>query len=255
MKELITFLLLYICIFSTNADCGSSGLQVFPSGEVLYPNSLIMIQSDWSYEKVMRGLGDEIPVYLGNEKHTIHLLVNEVCDTETGYFQVFLEPKSKLPVGEKFQLYIENHNIEWIDMRSIYGFPQNFEWRVSDREKLNPPSFSSKPRFVECVFNAYGCGCEQNAVFQFKTTNKSDILFLAEVVNVETNETQMAYIPPKENKIFVGRGMCGGPFGFEFHKKYKVRFRIRDSAGNFSKDWSNWIEFKSPSPSMISSIF
>ena len=119
-------------------------------------------------------------------------------------------------------------------------------WQVIEK-KSTKPKFKKAPIIVEYILNPYGCGDEIYTVFDFQLEGQKEVLFMTELVELESNNTQLAYITEQEGKIKVGKGMCSGAFWYSWqNKKCKLRFRIVDSAGNYSENWTNWIEFEKP---------
>ncbi len=249
MKYILSFLLIFITFYSSTADCGSSGIQIFPTENTIWENSRIMIQGDFSYFEYLETLGKEYSIQLKNEEQSINLILEEVCKTEASYLQLFFKPETKLTAGKKYKLNIELPP-KLKDYTLLSGinshFKREFEWTVSNK-KTSKPYFKKEPKLVEKKFVAYGCGPEIFAIFDYKLNNNNEVLFLTELIEIESNFTQMAYIPSFEGKIKVGHGMCQGAFRYSCRsKKYKVRFRIMDAAGNFSRDWTDWIKFDEP---------
>lgn len=258
MKYITSILIIFLFIHSSKADCGSSGLEIFPTGQTLAENPIIMIQGGFQNFEYLNKLGKDYSIKLENEKESINLILDEICKTEASYLQMFFKTETKLTSGNKYKLNIKTpKTIEYLPSMSALGkySISEFEWVVSNK-KTAKPFFKKDPKLVERVFTAYGCGAKAFTIFDYKIEDNNDVLFLTELVEIESNFTQLAYIPSIDGKIKVGHNMCYGAFRYSCrNKNYKVRFRIRDINGEFSENWTDWIKFKEPSYSTVRKIF
>jgi hypothetical protein len=117
-------------------------------------------------------------------------------------------------------------------------------WQTTDLVEEEEPNSNLKIKYNRNEIESYGCGDSVNAVFNI-SNNDSEIWFRTELIEISTGIKTIMYLTEMDNKLHVGKGMCGGPFKYNDNKKYKICFTPTNSDGR-TLERTKWFEFKSP---------
>ncbi|MFK7807267.1 MAG: hypothetical protein AB8F74_05625 [Saprospiraceae bacterium] len=259
MKTFIGFLFLFMLSHNlyastdTDLDC-MDGINIYPTGEMIYQNSLIVL-SNWgsgNTQSILMNLEVEYFAYLISADHEVKLNLEELRKTKERYFQAILRPDEELRPGRVYKIFIKNLNEaeqnRYFKKRNNKTYElEDIDWIVLYGNDLQSPTIQEEPELVEKTCKYYGCGAEKYAVFEYKIKDKSDVMVFAEVKEVETNITTSFFADiSNENKIYIGRWMCGGPIDYRNGKNYEIKFKVFDMSGNTSGRWSKTINYEHP---------
>ena len=241
MKKLLFLVFISIFSFSLFGKCGSSGIWVFPNGDIISKKSIIMIEGYAKSQEVIKNLKEANQVYLKSKNHIVKLKVEDIYIGSFNLTQAILIPKEDLIVGDEYSLQMNTHGL-MIPIHKIGKYGKPASWKVNDEIDNEKPSWSSgiRPKFINTSYTRYGCGPAIYAHFNIIINDKSETLVKTEVMNIETKNSTTYYLISKDGKLNVGHGMCLGAFSFRKNDKYKVRFDLMDANGNSFGKWSEW---------------
>lgn len=246
--KLLRILALLLVTNSMLADCGPA-MQLYPKSGKIYKNSNFLIEfyliSDTS---IIKGLGTKYPIRLESKSETVEVEVIEILYGEKYLVQAILKPKRSLKGNEKYAF-------------KIYNLPERYERQYKDRIKdsydlkfpsytvmdevdMKPPKWNKEAQLINTSYFMLGCGPSSHAEFEYDIEDNANILFLTEVIENETNKKRSCYLAPRNGKLMVGAGMCGGHFNYILGNSYQVRFKILDVNGNKTAEWTKWYSYK-----------
>ncbi|MFK7774171.1 MAG: hypothetical protein AB8F94_18615 [Saprospiraceae bacterium] len=242
MKKLSILFFVFFYSISLFADCGMSGLWVFPKGGEIAKNSIIMIEGYAASQKIINNLDGKNSAYLQSENHIVKLKVEIIKKGGFGLTQAILKPQELLKVGEEYWLKIDGLNERMNKVDSYRN--QKTKWKVKNEIDTKNPFWKSemRPKFLNTTYIEYGCGPEIFAHFQVKINDDSETLVKTEVMDLKTKVSTIYYLTSKAGKISIGHGMCSGAFSLSKNGKYKVRFDLMDASGNSFGRWSESTE-------------
>lgn len=247
---LLTIFLSQFCFGNIESfECSSAGLNYFPIKKEISLNSKFIIEGYAYSQKAINNLKDK-KVYLEDyQKNKIELEIIEILRGEMELTQAILKPTKQLEPNTTYFLRISNLNK--IDKENIY------RWN-SNTKKREPISWKTKSIIYDDLLNEnleleyykdeatlYGCGPAVYSVFNIINTNKKEIWYKTEVVNIKTKSKTTYILVSTENKLSVGHGMCSGAFTFKEKGKYKVRFTPMNTDGKMNKP-TKWITIENP---------
>lgn len=241
MKKLLILVFVFFYGFSLFAKCGPGGIWVFPKGDEISKNSILMIEGNERTQKTIKQLKAGNQAYLKGGDHIVKLEVVNIYIGEYGLTQAILKPKEELMLGKEYTLTIDSvGRFDQIHKMGTYG--KLISWKVKDSIDNEKPLWRSEmlPKFLNTSSTRYGCGPAIFAHFQVKINDASETLIKTEVMDLKTNESTIYYLTSKDGKIAVGHGMCSGAFALSKNGKYKVRFDLLDASGNSFGKWSEW---------------
>jgi len=244
MKKLLLLVMASFFSFSLFGKCGNSGIWVFPNGDEIAKNSIIMIEGYARSQETIKSFKKRNKAYLKSEDHIVKLKVENIFIGEYGLTQAILRPEEELIVGKKYTLKIDS--IGLINpMHKIGAYGKPVSWKVQDVFDNEKPFWSSgmRPKLTSKTYEEYGCGPAVYAHFQVKINDASETLVKTEVMDLKTNKSTIYYLSSQEGKINIGHGMCSGAFALRKNGKYKVRFDLMDASGNSFGRWSEWTTF------------
>jgi hypothetical protein len=229
----------------------ANGMYVFPQTECISTNSWIVLQGYAGSQKTITSLQNESKIYLKADDHLVRMQVREIHVGMFNLTQAILVPEENLIAGKTYYLKLEHHlenNTVWRIKRNPTSYErEDAKWKVEPANKAVPPKFITKPSYADKSCQFYGCGPAIYAYFNMDVKNSASVLVFTQLEDLATGETHSYYLNIKENEnLGVGHGMCSGSFNFKQKGKYKVRFKLYDYSGISSKEWSDWIEFRSP---------
>jgi len=251
MKKLLILVFVSFFSFSLFADCGFGGIGVFPIGNEISKNSIIMIEGYAMSQKTIKNLQEGNQAYLKSGNHIVELKMIDIFIGEYRLTQAILKPEEELIVGKEYRLEIDSlSRFDHIYKRGAYNKPVS--WKVKDEIDNEKPFWRSemRPKFLNTSRIEYGCGPAVYAHFQVKINDTSETLVKTEVMDLKTEKSTIYYLTSKDGKLDIGHGMCSGAFSLRKKGKYKVRFDLMDASGNSFGRWSEWTTFINSSTKM-----
>lgn len=248
MRYLLTLLITLFCTTTAYAECASSSLWVFPSGQTINPNSIFILNGYAYSQRVIPELNKKHNIYLKSGLQKIKLVVTEICVGQYRITQAILKPEKELKAGRKYTLHIDNlpANARLNRYNSATEKYEPITYKVAPEKDLENPQLSAKPVELKKTFFYYGCGPSTHVVFNNPAKDKSEIIVKTTVKNLKTGKETTFYIEPDGDGISVGHGMCSGAFDFDDGDEYEVEFSFMDSSGNMTSWTGERIKFTRP---------
>lgn len=110
-----------------------------------------------------------------------------------------------------------------------------FQWTTGGAPDHEPPGWEAAPAFLGHESMMFGCGPASWIKFSAEIMDDAGPVFVQINVTPEASPVQRALVPPKQQELRLGHGMCSGPFRFETGKRYRVELAaLVDAAGNAS---------------------
>ena len=245
----LTFFVLFISIYSIHAKCSRNGLSVFPSGNLLRPNSIIVIDGYAMSQEIVKGLEKKYPVYLKSKTKKINLKVKEILFGQFKKTQAVLVPEAMLTAGEEYTLIIdklpEDESLDRWNKELQKSEP--VVYKVLKNEDTIKPTFKTTPKEIRKSYKYFGCGPSVHVDFECQVIDSSEYLIKTTVRNIKLNYESTYYLESyTEATISIGYGMCSGAFFFDEGDDYEVEFSIMDASGNFTPWTGERIKFTKP---------
>lgn len=241
MKKILIVVFVSFYNFSLFAECLEGGIRVFPDGNEIVRNSIIMIEGFAFSQETVVNLRNENHAYLISGDHIVQLDLLDIYKGEYSSTQAILKPQEELIAGNEYVLKIDSlSRFDQTYKIRTYGKPVS--WKIKNEIDKRTPSWKAemRPKLLNTSYIRYGCGPAVFAHFQVKINDASEVLVKTEVMDLKNNETTIYYLSSRDGKIDVGHGMCSGAFSFSKNGKYKVRFDLMDASGNSFGRWSEW---------------
>lgn len=243
MKKL--FLTILIITFGTirmYADCSSSNISVWPRGTKINTNSIFIIQGYGTSQGVIRSLNRKHKVYLKSKNSIVPLEIIKLYEGQYSLTQAILKPKNQLTAGETYTLQISN--LEHYEKEDYYR--EDFKWTVNNKNDIDLPYWSAKPKYENRQKINYGCGPAKFVDFCACINDSSPVVVFAKLTEEKTGKTAEYFITPDSTSLRIGHGMCSGAFEFEDGERYKISFSLMDACGNRNDTLTSEIKFVSP---------
>lgn len=252
MKTTIhTILILFLQLGAVGfgfAECGPARMWAWPRTSTILPNQQIVINGKAGGEPVSKVIGTKYPVFLVSYTERVEMVVVETYMSQAHASQVLLRPKTKLIAGRVYRLEVED--LEGGEFISRYDTKKQQElpidWFVSGAVDTKPPLWASAPLELEKYYHAYGCGPDFGVVFQAMCHESEPKLVKVELKGLHSEEWTTYYLEVRDDKINIGRSMCGGVFSLLEEKEFEVKFTLVDGAGNSSPYPGPAIRFTRP---------
>ncbi len=243
--------LIFLPAFCSSADCNSHYIFSFPkSGGEISSDGIILLDFYAGSERVADSIAKGAPTYLVSGDQRIQLILEEQLKGEYNITQVVLRPETSLTVGNTYTLHIDgldsyNHDI-------IYGIEGNrayrkskFYWTAKASSNVETPEWAQLPAASGTSSMLYGCGPKLQSNFTFISQDSTATFIRVELFHEDGKSTTYIVLT-ENNKFSLGRGMCRGPFNFKEGESYEARFKLMNSNGNTSTEWTERIEVPNP---------
>jgi len=199
MKTLALFIILSAFLTTRAfADCTASGLHVWPAGNTLKQNAIIVLEGYAKSQELILQLNDKYPAYLKAGNRKVKLNIKEICIGQFELTQAILIPSELLIAGLEYTLLIDNlpeaqsltrynpvsKKTEAITFKIIKGI---------DTEK---PVMTAKPKVLKKSLVQLGCGPSTHVYFDCPVADSSEYLVKTTVKNLETGKEATYHVMP-----------------------------------------------------------
>lgn len=228
MKTFYVSLVLLLTASNIFADCAGSAMQFFPGPKNTSPDSRFIIEGYGYSQQIVKDL-EKHPIYLESDSGEMVLL--ELCEILPGGMEVtqaILQPVNPLQPNTTY--YLEYPNLKTQQKNEMTrrnpetGENEKVYWTTSSSAIPKTAASNIRIRHDKNEYHEYGCGPSAYAVFEVSGTLDGETWFKTEVTELSTGQKTAYYLMPAEGKLYVGHGMCGGPFTFKNSGKYQVCF-------------------------------
>jgi hypothetical protein len=249
MKNFIIYIIFPLFFTDCFADCGDRGMRFLPLKKEISLNSIFIIEGYLNSQVTVKSFKNR-NVFLKSENEIlITLNLIEILESKYVSQAVFKANQVLLP-NTKYELFIPNlTEMEKIEMSEYNSFSKKNEpihWQTTNLFEQNGIDSSLKIVYNKNEVKSYGCGNSVKSVFDVRCNDNSEMFFKTELIEITTGEKTIMYLTKEDDgKIYVGKGMCGGPFIYKVNNKYKVRFVPTNTDGK-TLEKTEWFEFKSP---------
>jgi len=252
MKRTALLLFLFPLLWANfiQAQCGQDYISLFPKGETIQANGLIVIEANGMAQKVVNELTFLHPIYLQSGSHKVYLTLKESRTGQVDETQILLRPESALVAGGKYELKVEGLEADekkFFQREDEEGNSFFISWRVASEEYIELPVWKSLPKFGGLMHDKQG-ECERTvyATFGVEIEAAYETLVKTEVFDITANTNSVYYLQANERGLWVGCEYRGGAFDLVENHNYKVRFDVLDAVGNATGDWTDWVSFQIP---------
>lgn len=248
MKRLFLILAVIGFISSAHADCGATGISIFPKNYSIKQNSIFMIEGYAQGQAVILKLDKKQKVYLKSGEIKIRLIVSEICVGQFDLTQAILKPETELITGTEYTVCFDGLP-EYETLTRYNTNTAKYEpvkYKILEENDNLPPQLLSKPKIIDKSIVLFGCGPAIYIMFDNPIRDSSEILIKTILKNKTTNKENTYYISPELNTIKVGHGMCSGAFIFNEGKEYEIEFSFMDASGNRTNWEGERISFTKP---------
>lgn len=247
---LLLFLFSFLSFNDMQAQCAQDYISLFPKGENIQQNGLIVIEGNGMAQKVINELTFLHPIYLQSGSHKVDLKLQEICIGQKNETQILLHPESELVLGGKYELKVdglEGEEKRFFQREDEQGNSFFISWTVASEAYNELPVWKSLPKFKglkhdkqeECENTVY-------AIFGVEIEAPYEVLVKTEVLDLTTNTSSVYHLQANGIGLWVGCEYRGGAFDLLENHNYKVRFDVLDRAGNVKGDWTDWVTFQVP---------
>ncbi len=248
MRQLLIIIIGLFWTVSAYADCRGEGLYVFPSGQTIKQNAILVLDGYAHSQKVILGLNKEYHIYLKSGDKKVNLYVKEI---RVGLFQLtqaVLTLESQLEAGLEYELLIDS--LPKTESLTRYNELTNkhepIKYTVVSGIDTDKPVLTSRPKEIDKSYVRFGCGPAMSVNFVFPIKDSSEVIIKTTVKNLTSRIETTYYIVPRNNQIEVGHGMCSGAFTYDDNNNYEVEFSFMDASGNTTTWTGDRIKFTKP---------
>ncbi len=210
------------------AECGGSGVIIWPQTKNLFPNSILVIEGYGSSQDLLFNIGKSYHAYLTSPDATIELQPVKILKGQFSVTQLFLQPKTPLIPESKYTLRLLNANKKEVIVQGLEGK----EWEIISATDKKIPVFITAPEYTGYTFTPFGCGPAVYYQFCVCIKDESPTLIYTRVKEEKSGKIMEYYLTPSSGILKVGHGMCHGAFCFNEEETYEFSFSLMDAAGN-----------------------
>jgi len=253
MNKIIALLFILISLqlqaSTEDYECAMSGMTYYPVQKEISLDPRILFQSYAFDEKTIQGFKD-LPPYLETKTgEKIMLKLLNINEGQMSISQAMFTPITTLNPNTDYYLNFQRANQNKKENPTRYNYEKEESVRIV-WSTTNVKDFVSHNNKLEINFEKtkvewYGCGPSANAIFSVKNTIDREVWYRTELVDLETGETSTYILHTRENKLYVGHGMCGGAFTYAKTGIYKVRITPMNIDGELLRT-TDWFKYESP---------
>ncbi|NOQ72163.1 MAG: hypothetical protein GQ574_09185 [Crocinitomix sp.] len=250
MKTLFSFILVCLASVQSFADCGASGIYVWPAtNSSISEMPVITVEGYYIDQELVRKIGKDYNLYLKSANHLVRLIPVEILEGDMYLTQVVLKPVQLLKPDEEYELYTSSFpkKTTTIPETLELGIPKS-KWTVRASNDKSAPVFTTTPKWIKSNIFYWGCGPGRSMKFEFETKEVDNFLVRTTLTNTADSSKTTYYIAATEGIISVGHGMCSGAFIPKEDVKYKVEFSLLDGSWNKGKTVSCELVYKPENP-------
>ena len=248
MRQLITIIIGFFWTVSAYADCRSEGIYVFPSGQTIRQNSILILEGYASSQKVILDLNKKFHIYLKSGNKKVNLIVKEIRVGQFQLTQAVLTLETQLEAGIEYELFIDSlpkteSLIRYNDKTRNY---EPIKFTVVSGIDTDKPVLTSRPKEIDKSYVLFGCGPAMSVNFEFPIKDSSEVIIKTTVKNIKSGTETTYYIASDNNQIEVRHDMCSGAFTYDANYEYEVEFSFMDASGNLTEWTDKRIKFTKP---------
>lgn len=230
-------------------ECAMSGMTYYPVQKEISLNPRILIQGYATDQKTIMGFKD-LPPYL--ETETGEKIMLKLLNMNKGQMSISQTIfKTAVPLNPNTDYYLNFQRAEQNKKEnpSRYNYKkkerERIVWSTTNMKDLESLNYQLDISFQKTQVEWYGCGPSANAIFEVENPENREIWYRTEFVNLETGKKTTYILQMRENKLYVGHGMCSGAFTYSKTGNYKVKITPMNIGGEPLKS-TGWFEYKSP---------
>jgi hypothetical protein len=195
MKHLLVIITLLSSTTAAYAKCTFGGLSVFPRGQEIKQNSIFIIEGYSQSQNIILGLNKKHNIYLKSGSRKIKLLVTKILVGQFSLTQALLKPEFVLQAGLEYTMYIDNMP-EYETLTNYNRKTYEHEvvkYKVLPENDIEKPQIASKPKEIKKTLVHYGCGPSIHVVFSNPSKDKSEIIIMTTLKNLNTKK-EVSYL-------------------------------------------------------------
>jgi hypothetical protein len=225
MLKNLFFLSFILCCYNLCiAKCSGDGINVYPKGETISQNSIIIIEGYANSQKIILDLNKKYKVYMKSGNHVVDMEILELNEGSFKLTQAILKPTDSFLIGEEYKLFIDS-------LPSSSGRIDK-TWKITESSIVGIPEFKKLPKVSGKELTYLGCGPSVHVNFKSTVNSNEDCIVKTTLINKVTGISSVYYLPISNGKISIGHGMCSGAFELYKGMEYTVTFCLMDFSGN-----------------------
>jgi len=248
MRQLLTLIIGLFWTVSSYADCSGNGLYVFPSGQTIRQNSIIILDAYAHSQSIIGELNKRHHIYLKSGDKKVRLIVKETCIGQFDLTQAIMTLEKQLEPGLEYELFIDSlpkseSLIRYNDKTKEY---EPIKYTVVAGIDTDKPVLTSTPNEIDKSYALFGCGPAMSVNFNFSVKDSSEVIIKTTVKCIKSGVETTYYIQAENKQISVGHGMCSGAFTYDESNDYEIEFSFMDASGNLTTWTGKRIKFTKP---------
>ncbi|UOQ70544.1 hypothetical protein [Hymenobacter cellulosilyticus] len=250
-KTLALLLALTSTALPARAKCINSGLRVWPQTRTVHAAPVFVVDGYSASQEIIRGLGTTYKIYLQAADQQIPLEVQQLLPGEFAVTQAVLKPRRSLEVGRQYELVITEARKKGTAKQNLVFqlHRSRVLYTVVPGQDQTPPEWLARPTKKGQQYTEYGCGPDVFVDFTCQVRDESEYMVKATVKSLSSGQQTTYYVAPdKQGILFIGRGMCSGPFMLDKGPDYSVTFALLDASGNTTPWAYPPLQFTQPQP-------
>jgi hypothetical protein len=248
MRDKVAYLKFTLTIFITIlftlrgiACCIGNFVHIYPQGNKLSPNGIIVVDYSEGWFKIFDGL-DNMKFFLKSQQGTTYpLTLIQKTKSNKRHVQFVLKPEHDLPSNKSLSL-----RLTGIDSSNVNAIKFSHHIRKYWKVRAEPDTYA--PRFIDTLkveydnyinssVKGHGFNCtvlyHDNPVDSFYQVKKWSTELLAEV----TDDKGHSYFIPIQNNLFgIHENICWSPFYIPRNSEVEFTVRLMDFSGNLSQE-------------------
>lgn len=230
--------------------CRPDGLLLFPAPGAVVPTNVQWILEGVGAEqtRVSDLVGTQALSLLAADGTSIALKVERGWVSQAKRVAVRLKAATALAADTRYTLTAGSALAGAVFLNELQGVARP-SWTTSSKVDRDIPRYRSKPAVSE---GWYAAGPEETLVRKLRLRvaidEKAPAYFLVSMQRMRGSAVRQQYpVPLEGDSIIIGHDACGGSFGFEDGRAYRLSFELLDSSGNRNAERVS-LEISAPRP-------
>jgi hypothetical protein len=229
-------------------DCRPDGLLLFPAPGAVVPTNVQWILEGVGAEqtRVSDLVGAQGLTLLADDGSSVPLKVERGWVSQAKRVAVRLKASKALSPDSRYTLVLGSSLGGAVFLNELQGESRP-TWRTASTADRDAPKYRSKPAVSEGWYSA-GPTLVRQLRLRVAVEEKGSAYFVVTMQRMRGSSVRQQYpVPLVGESIIIGHDACGGSFGFEDGRAYRLVFELFDSAGNHNAERVS-LEVSAPRP-------